>query len=91
MKRRLCWSRLLGVTPVTALVLLTAALPTSAQERLCDNSYEDCRATIIGMISAENVGLDVSMWFMTDTRYSTEIIQALASRRAGADSPGPAR
>ena len=54
---------------------MAAALPTSAQERLCDNSYEDCRATIIAMIRAENVGLDVSMWFMTDTRYSSEIIQ----------------
>lgn len=74
-KRRLCWSRPLGVTAVTALVLLAAALPTSAQERLCDNSFEDCRATIIQMIRAENVGLDVSMWFMTDNRYSTEIIQ----------------
>ena len=60
---------------MTALVLLAAAPPTSAQERLCDNSFEDCRATIIQMIRAENVGLDVSMWFMTDTRYSTEIIQ----------------
>jgi phosphatidylserine/phosphatidylglycerophosphate/cardiolipin synthase-like enzyme len=74
-KRRLSWLRLPGVTAGTALVLMAAALPTSAQERLCDNSYEDCRATIIAMIRAESVGLDVSMWFMTDTRYSSEIIQ----------------
>ncbi len=73
-KRAWCCSGGGGVTAVTALVLLTAALPASAQERLCDNSYEDCRAAIIEMIRAENVGLDVSMWFMTDTRYSTEII-----------------
>ena len=65
-KRRLCWAHRLGVT---ALFLLTAALPTAAQERLCDNSYEDCRATILSMIRAENVGLDVSIWFMTDWRY----------------------
>lgn len=47
----------------------------SAQERLCDNSYEDCRTPIIQLIRSENVGLDVSFWFMTDTRYSTEIIK----------------
>ena len=71
-KRRLCWAHRLGVT---ALFLLTAALPTAAQERLCDNSYEDCRATVLNMIRAENVGLDVSIWFMTDARYSSEIIK----------------
>jgi phosphatidylserine/phosphatidylglycerophosphate/cardiolipin synthase-like enzyme len=47
----------------------------SAQEKLCDNSYEDCRAPIIQLIRNEKVGIDVSFWFMTDTRYSTEIIK----------------
>jgi hypothetical protein len=63
-----------------ALIMLTAfalagARPASAQERLCDVSFEDCRTAIIQMIRAENVGLDVSFWFMDDTRYSTEIIK----------------
>ena len=71
-RRRWWWLRLAGSTVVLALA---TASPTAAQERLCDNSYEDCRAPIIDMIRAENVGLDVSMWFMTDTRYSTEIIR----------------
>jgi PLD-like domain len=71
-RRRWWWLRLAGSTVVFALA---TASPTAAQERLCDNSYEDCRAPIIDMIRAENVGLDVSMWFMTDTRYSTEIIR----------------
>jgi phosphatidylserine/phosphatidylglycerophosphate/cardiolipin synthase-like enzyme len=56
------------------LLSLAVAAPAAAQERLCDNSYEDCRAPIIQMIRAETVGLDVSFWFMTDTRYSSEII-----------------
>jgi phosphatidylserine/phosphatidylglycerophosphate/cardiolipin synthase-like enzyme len=60
---------------IAALILLTVALPAPAQERLCDTAFEDCRAAIIQMIRAENVGLDVSMWFMTDTRYSVEIIR----------------
>jgi phosphatidylserine/phosphatidylglycerophosphate/cardiolipin synthase-like enzyme len=59
------------------LLALILASPAGAQslERLCDNSYEDCRTPIINMIRAENVGLDVSFWFMTDTRYSSEIIR----------------
>ncbi len=52
--------------------------PAAAQgqdERLCDNSFEDCRAPILAMIQAETAGLDVSFWFMTDNRYSQEIIK----------------
>jgi len=65
-------------TLASALVLWAAAFvtatPAAAQERLCDNSFEDCRASIIQLIRAETVGLDVSFWFMTDSRYSVEII-----------------
>jgi phosphatidylserine/phosphatidylglycerophosphate/cardiolipin synthase-like enzyme len=65
---------------VTALgVMLALAAPASAQvapaDRLCDVSYEDCRATILQMIRTETAGIDVSYWFMTDWRYSTEIIK----------------
>jgi hypothetical protein len=67
---------------IGALLCLSLAgiAPAAAQERLCDNSFEDCRAPIIQMIRAETAGLDVSFWFMTDTRYSSEII---ARWRAG--------
>jgi len=44
-------------------------------ERLCDDSFEDCRAPIIQLIRNETVGIDVSYWFMNDTQYSTEIIK----------------
>jgi phosphatidylserine/phosphatidylglycerophosphate/cardiolipin synthase-like enzyme len=46
-----------------------------AQERLCDNSFEDCRTPILNMIRAETVGIDVSFWFMDDARYANEIIK----------------
>src|SRR5262245_43442559 len=75
--------RVLRLWKVAACALLTLtvnASTASAQERLCDVSFEDCRSSIISMIRAETVGLDVSFWFMTDTRYSTEII---AKWRAG--------
>ena len=68
------------MTGVIAALVLALAAPVSAQERLCDNSFEDCRASILAMIRAERVGLDVSYWFMTDWRYSSEII---ARWRAG--------
>jgi hypothetical protein len=61
--------------------LLLAPVPARAQERLCDNSFEDCRAHIISMIRAERVGIDVSFWFMTDWRYASEL--AAAKRNYG--------
>ena len=79
-QQRSCVSHLLELgraMAVAAAFVLVASRPLAAQERLCDNSYEDCRASIIQMIRAENVGLDVSMWFMTDTRYSIEIIKQM--------------
>ena len=58
---------------LVAGAVMTAS-PASAQESLCDNSFQDCRAQIVQLIRAENVGIDVSFWFMTDTTYSSEII-----------------
>ena len=61
------------------LTVIAATPPASAQvapaDRLCDNSFEDCRATILEMIKTETAGIDVSYWFMTDWRYSSEIIK----------------
>ena len=74
--------RLQRLRPIVVMAGLLAVLaaPSSAQERLCDNSFEDCRAPILALIRAERVGIDVSFWFMTDWRYSSEII---ARWRAG--------
>jgi phosphatidylserine/phosphatidylglycerophosphate/cardiolipin synthase-like enzyme len=71
---RVSRSRWLAACAIAVLSLTTAST-AAAQERLCDVSYEDCRSSIISMIRAETVGLDVSFWFMTDTRFSTEIIR----------------
>jgi hypothetical protein len=56
------------------LFVLAAPLVASAQERLCDPQYEDCRAPIIDLIRNERVGIDVAFWFMEDARYVTELI-----------------
>ena len=58
--------RLLCTIPVTTLTLILAlATPSAAQvapaDRLCDNSFEDCRATILQMIRNETAGIDVRM------------------------------
>ncbi len=56
----------------------TFAGPGAAQaralDRLCDPSYEDCRAILLNYIKAETVGIDVGFWFMEDARYTTELI-----------------
>jgi PLD-like domain/Fibronectin type III domain len=60
---------------VSLAVVFAFAPVAQAQERLCDTAYEDCRATILDMLRAETVGIDVSIWFMDDARYSAEIIR----------------
>ncbi len=62
------------VFAVLAGVVLLAPARTSAADRLCDPSYQDCRTPLITLINNEKVGIDVAFWFMEDTRYSTAII-----------------
>jgi phosphatidylserine/phosphatidylglycerophosphate/cardiolipin synthase-like enzyme len=68
------------VLGLTAGISSKAAAQGVIGERLCDVSFEDCRALIIQTIRLETVGLDVSFWFMNDTRFSSEIIKR---RQAG--------
>lgn len=64
-------------TTARAQINTTAAASTcsGAGECLCDNSYQDCRSAILGLINRETVGIDVSFWFMTDSRYSNALIK----------------
>src|SRR4051812_23822575 len=57
------------------VLLAGAATPARALDRLCDPSYEDCRAILINYIRAETKGIDVGFWFMEDARYSAELIK----------------
>lgn len=80
-----CRASQLVRTAAGALLLTIAAIaasvtPAAAQEQLCDNSFEDCRAEVLRLIRNETVGLDVSYWFLVDHRYSDEIIRR---RQAG--------
>jgi phosphatidylserine/phosphatidylglycerophosphate/cardiolipin synthase-like enzyme/regulation of enolase protein 1 (concanavalin A-like superfamily) len=69
-------ARLPGVALVLACLSIFLLLPTpaSAQERLCDTSFENCRVPLIELIRNEKVGIDAAWWFMTDSRYTHELI-----------------
>jgi hypothetical protein len=65
--------------PALLLVIFGSILPASASERLCDVSFEDCRAQLIQLIQNENVEIDAAFWFMDDPDISgplTKRIQA---------------
>jgi phosphatidylserine/phosphatidylglycerophosphate/cardiolipin synthase-like enzyme len=55
-------------------LLLLPVINTSAQERLCDSAFEDCRTPLWQLIDAETQGIDVAFWFMQDSSYATKII-----------------
>jgi phosphatidylserine/phosphatidylglycerophosphate/cardiolipin synthase-like enzyme len=42
---------------------------------VCDVAYENCRDDVLTLIQHETVGIDLSFWFMTDARYSNEIVK----------------
>ena len=56
------------------LFLFFLAAPASAQDRLCDTAFEDCRAPLWQLIDNETVGIDVAFWFMDDTSYVPKLI-----------------
>ncbi len=42
---------------------------------VCDIAYESCRDDVLALIQRETKGIDLSFWFMTDARYSNEIVK----------------
>src|SRR5438445_8610305 len=64
-------------TPLFALALLLSLIASaSATERLCDASFEDCRAPLLQFIKNENKEIDLAFWFMDDTNISNALIAA---------------
>jgi regulation of enolase protein 1 (concanavalin A-like superfamily) len=66
---------------LATLLLVLAERPAAAQvlapqERLCDPTFEDCRADILRYIQQETVQIDMAFWMMTDARYSNELVRA---------------
>jgi phosphatidylserine/phosphatidylglycerophosphate/cardiolipin synthase-like enzyme/regulation of enolase protein 1 (concanavalin A-like superfamily) len=65
-------TRLLLKVSVIIGVLVT---PAGAAERLCDTAYQNCRTELLDLIKNERVRIDVSFWFMEDSRYSNTLVQ----------------
>src|ERR1700693_2319729 len=55
--------------------LLLGIIPASGTERLCDVSFEDCRAPLLKLIQNETVEIDVAFWFMDDAQISNALIK----------------
>ena len=60
---------------LAAAVLACWPRPAAALDQLCDTAFENCRTPLLEMIKAENVAIDVGMWFMEDSRFSAELIR----------------
>jgi hypothetical protein len=57
--------------------LLLVLSPAMASERLCDGSFEDCRAPLLTLIQNENVQIDIAFWFMDDYLIENALISKI--------------
>lgn len=65
-----------AIAPLTAgETRAQTALPPPPGTSLCDVAYDDCRERVLNLIRNETAGIDLSFWFMTDARYSNEIVR----------------
>jgi phosphatidylserine/phosphatidylglycerophosphate/cardiolipin synthase-like enzyme len=69
------WTRRCGAGLVLVAAMLFAAPRAHGAEHLCDAAFQNCRTELIDLIRNERVQIDVSFWFMEDSRYSTELIK----------------
>jgi hypothetical protein len=72
-----------ATSAILLFAVVSLAIPTSAAaqepaavDRLCDSAYENCRQTLLGLIKAESVYIDVAFWFMEDKAYADALIAA---------------
>ena len=73
--RRAGWTRGGGRLLLASLLVAGTAGAAQGREQLCDPQISDCRAPILTLIRNETRRIDVAFWFMTDSRYATEIIK----------------
>ena len=62
---------------LSVFVLCGCILPASASERLCDASFEDCRAPMLKLIQQENVEIDVAFWFIDDPAIGSALTKKI--------------
>ena len=71
------YKNLWHLLPVLVLILISCVVPAAASERLCDASFEDCRAPLIKLIQNENVEIDLAYWFMDDPDIQTPLLKKI--------------
>ena len=59
--------------------LFLGIMPAFGTERLCDVSFEDCRAPLLKLIQNETVEIDAAFWFMDDATLSSALIKKFQS------------
>jgi len=67
---------------LASLLVAGTAGAAQAREQLCDPQISDCRAPLLTLIRNETRRIDLAFWYMTDSRYATEIIKRF---QAGVD------
>jgi phosphatidylserine/phosphatidylglycerophosphate/cardiolipin synthase-like enzyme/regulation of enolase protein 1 (concanavalin A-like superfamily) len=73
-----CLITLFVTTLPLALPRGAEAQTLASQERMCDPTFEDCRADILTYIQQETQQIDVAFWMMSDARYSNSLVAAQA-------------
>lgn len=68
--------RLAAVVVTVGLAQSAHAQTLASQERLCDPTFEDCRADILTYIKQETQQIDMGFWMMSDARYSNALVAA---------------
>ena len=46
------------------------------QEFLCDSSITDCRQTVLQLMDAETVGIDIGFWYMEESQFADRLVRA---------------
>ncbi|HEY2434450.1 MAG TPA: Ig-like domain-containing protein [Vicinamibacterales bacterium] len=76
MKKSFLIAALLGIGLIGATSRAASAQTLGPQERMCDPTFEDCRADILTYIQQETVEIDMGFWMITDARYANALVAA---------------
>ena len=66
----------LGILSFCLMGSLFLVPSSRAAERLCDVSFEDCRAPLLALINNETIAIDTAFWFSDDPRFPDALIKA---------------
>jgi hypothetical protein len=67
-------TRVVRCFAIVLLALVVSPRPARAADTMCDPSFQDCRATLLGFVRGETESIDIAMWFMEDQELAQAII-----------------